>query len=191
MALVMQTAPAAEPVSVEEAKAYLRLDGSSEDVLISSLILTSRLHIETALGLALMAQEWRLVLDKWPEAGSVRLPLRPVQSVSEVRVFDADANPSVVDPARYIVDAVGVPSRLVASGAGWPKPGRAANGIEIDLTAGYGAEPEKVPEPIRQALLLLVAHWYEHRDPIEIGSQGAAIPADVSRLLSPYRTVRL
>jgi uncharacterized phiE125 gp8 family phage protein len=65
------------------------------------------------------------------------------------------------------------------------------NGIEIDLTAGYGAAPEDVPGPIRQALLLLVAHWYEHRDPIEIGSQAAAIPADVSQLLNPFRAVRL
>jgi len=41
------------------------------------------------------------------------------------------------------------------------------------------------------AILLLVAHWYEHRDPLEIGSAAAAIPAAVSDLLNPYREVRL
>lgn len=191
MALVMQTAHVAEPISVAEAKAYLRIDGSSEDVLISSLILTSRLHIEAALGLALMDQEWRLVLDRWPVSGVVRLPLRPLQSVSEVRVFDADGSASIVDPGSYIVDTAGTPPRLIATAAGWPKPGQVANGIEIDFSAGYGAVAEDVPEPIRQALLLLAAHWYEHRDPIEIGSGGSAIPGDVSRLLKPYRVVRI
>lgn len=190
MALVMRTAPVAEPISVAEAKAYLRVDGSSEDVLISSLILTSRLHIEAALGLALITQEWRLVLDRWPAPGAVRLPLRPVQSVDEVRVFHADGASIIVDPGSYIVDTAGMPARLVST-AFWPKPGRVANGIEIDLAAGYGGAAEDVPAPIRQALLLLTAHWYEHRDPIEIGSGGGAIPADVSRLLKPYRLVRL
>lgn len=191
MALVMRTAPVSEPVTVEEAKAYLRIDGSSEDTLISSLILTSRLHIEAALGLALMTQEWSLVLDGWPASGVVRLPLRPIQAVSEVRVLDADGSPSVVDTQSYVVDTAGTPPRLIATEAGWPKPGRAANGIEIDFKAGYGTSSADVPEPIRKALLLLVAHWYEHRDPIEIGAQSAAIPADVSRLLMPHRMVRL
>jgi uncharacterized phiE125 gp8 family phage protein len=48
-----------------------------------------------------------------------------------------------------------------------------------------------VPAPIRQALLLLVAHWYEHRDPIEIGTDSTIIPAAVSELLKPYRMRRL
>ncbi len=48
-----------------------------------------------------------------------------------------------------------------------------------------------VPAPIRQALLMLVAHWYEHRDPLEIGSAAAQIPGGISELLMPYRGVRL
>lgn len=191
MALVMRTAPGCEPISVAEAKAYLRIDGSSEDILISSLILTSRLHIEAALGLALISQGWRLVLDRWPRSGAVKLPLRPMQDITEVRVLDADGIPKIVNANSYVVDTAGVPPRLIATVAGWPKQGRAANGIEIDLTAGYGGEAKDVPEPIRQALLMLVAHWYEHRDPVEIGSDAVAIPSGVSRLLKPYRMVRI
>lgn len=191
MALVMRTAPGCEPISVAEAKAYLRIDGSSEDILISSLILTSRLHIEAALGLALISQGWRLVLDRWPRSGAVKLPLRPMQDITEVRVFDADGIPKIGNANSYVVDTAGVPPRLIATVAGWPKQGRAANGIEIDLTAGYGGEAKDVPEPIRQALLMLVAHWYEHRDPVEIGSDAVAIPSGVSRLLKPYRMVRI
>ena len=190
MALVMRAAPAAEAITAAEAKAYLRVDGGNEDALIASLILTSRLHIEAALGMALMTQEWSLVLDRWPEGDELRLPLRPVQEVSEVRVFDEAGNASVVASADYLVDTAGTPPRLVAKRP-WPKPGQAANGIEIDLTVGHGDAPADVPEPMRQALLLLVAHWYEHRDPIEIGGATVKVPADVSRLLQPFRMVRL
>ncbi len=73
----------------------------------------------------------------------------------------------------------------------WPMPGRDANGIEIAFVAGFGAQPSAVPEAIRHALLLLVAHWYANREPMELGSPAVAIPDDISRLLKPYRDLRL
>ncbi|KUO65532.1 MAG: hypothetical protein APF80_13205 [Alphaproteobacteria bacterium BRH_c36] len=191
MALLQLTGPVAEPVSVAEAKEHLRVDGTSEDTLISSLILTSRLHIEAALGLALMTQSWRLLLDRWPKDGEVRIPLRPLQSVGEIRTYDAVGASSVLPADRYVVDAVSNPGRVVPQGGALPSPGRAANGIEIAFVAGYGDTPSDVPAPIRQALLLLIAHWYEHRDPVEIGTPGVAIPGAVSRLLKSYRQARI
>ncbi|AHB49044.1 hypothetical protein W911_12515 [Hyphomicrobium nitrativorans NL23] len=196
MALTLMGAPAVEPVSVSAAKAHLRIDGDAEDILIASLIVTSRLHVEAALGLALISQEWRLTLDKWPEPRSsknaaVRFPLRPVHSIEEVRVRGADGTPDVLPPERYLLDQDALTPRLVPNGESWPAPGLPVSGIEIDFEAGMGAEAEEVPEPIRHAILLLVAHWYEHRDPMEIGSAGAAIPHAVSDLLKPYREVRL
>ena len=190
MALVMTGAPALEPVTVAEAKAHLRVDGSAEDALIASLILTSRLHIETALGLALITQSWRLQLDFWPDKRDVDLPLRPLQSVDEVRVLDAAGTPAIIAPSLYLIDVASAPPRLVRRTA-LPQPGQVARGIEIDLTAGYGAAADDVPAPLRQALLLLVAHWYEHRDPIEIGAEDMAIPSVVSELLAPFKVVRL
>ncbi|MFA5900725.1 MAG: head-tail connector protein [Hyphomicrobium sp.] len=190
MALVLTSAPATEPVSVSEAKAHLRVDGAAEDTLIASLILTSRLHIETALGLALITQSWRLHLDRWPDARDVAVPMRPLESVDEVRVISADGDPTIIAASQYLVDATSVPPRLVRRAA-LPVPGQVARGIEIDFTAGYGDEPEDVPAPIRQALLLLVAHWYEHRDPIEVGAADTVIPSVVSDLLAAYRVARI
>ncbi|MCZ7595258.1 MAG: head-tail connector protein [Hyphomicrobium sp.] len=191
MALVLTSGPALEPVTVSEAKAHLRVDGTAEDTLIASLILTSRLHIETALGLALITQSWRLLLDAWPDGKHVELPLRPLQAVDEVRVVSAAGDPTIVSASNYLVDVAGVPPRLVRNGAAWPQPGRQASGIGIDFAAGYGDAAADVPAPVRQALLLLVAHWHEHRDPIEIGAADMVVPAAVSDLLAPYRMARL
>lgn len=191
MALVMTSGPGPEPVTVSEAKAHLRLDSSAEDLLIASLILTSRLHVEAALGLALISQAWTLTLDRWPDGDAVVLPMRPVQAIAQVRVRDAAAGALVVDPASYRLDGQGVPARLVRREVGWPSTHQNSAGVEIDFVAGFGAAAADVPEPIRHAVLLLVAHWYEHRDPIEIGAAGTAIPRPVSELLAPYRVVRL
>jgi uncharacterized phiE125 gp8 family phage protein len=190
MGLVLTSAPASEPVTVAEAKAHLRVDGSAEDALIASLILTSRLHVETAIGLALITQEWRLTLDGWPEARDVALPLRPLQAVDAVRVLGAAGDAATIAPSQYLVDVASVPPRLVRRGA-FPVPGVPVGGIEIVFTAGYGDAADDIPAPIRQALLLLVAHWHEHRDPLEIGSAEIVVPPAVSQLLQPYRVIRL
>ncbi len=191
MSLTMLSAPAVEPISVAEAKEHLRVDGTTEDTLISSLIMTSRLHIEAALSLALITQTWRQTLDRWPKSGQVHIPLRPLQAVTEIRVYDGNGGSAVMPSADYIVDVAGNPGRVVPTGVVWPTPGQKAAGIEIAFTAGYGDAADDVPAPIRQALLLLVAHWFEHRDPVEIGTSGVAIPAAVSRLLKPYRLARI
>lgn len=191
MALTLTSGPAEEPVTVAEAKAHLRIDGSAEDILIASLIVTSRLHVEAALGLALITQGWRLTLDIWPEDGVVRFPLRPIQSIASVTVLDENGTPTVVTSEDYLLDGQALRPRLIARDGKWPAPGLRANGIDIQFAAGIGDEPEDIPQPIRHAILLLVAHWYEHRDPLEIGAAAAAIPAAVSDLLKPYREVRL
>lgn len=197
MALVLTSGPPVEPVTLAEAKAHLRLDTTSEDALVSSLIITSRLHIEAALGLALITQAWSCFIDAWPPAGpgevpgAVPLPLRPVQSIAAVRLYGADESVETLPADSYFLDGAGSPPRLVRQAAtSWPVPRRPANGIEIALVAGCGDAAADVPAPIRQAILLLVAHWYEHREPVEIGAQ-IPVPQMVTELLQPYRLVRL
>lgn len=188
MSMTMTAAPAAEPVTLAEAKAHLRVDADDENAFISSLIVTSRLQIEAALGLALVTQSWRMALDEWPMDNVIELPLRPVQSVETLAVsVPGDTNVTLA-PSTYIVDGTGAPARIVLT-ASLPAPHRTARGISVDFTAGFGAA-SAVPQNIKHALLLLVAHWYESREP-HGDEAAAAIPDAVSSLLAPYRVVRL
>lgn len=191
MGLVQLSGANVEPVSLDETKAFLRIDGNAEDALVSSLILTSRLHIEAALGLALITQSWRMTLDAWPRDGVVGMPLAPVRAITQVRVNDGDGNAIELPASSYVLEATARPARLFAKDGPLPQPGVRAGGLEIDFTAGFSDTAAGVPEPIRQAIMLLVAHWYEHRDPIEIGAPATAVPHSVNRLLHPYQPVRL
>lgn len=192
MRLTLTTGPAAEPLSLDEAKAHLRVDGTEEDGLISSLITTSRLHVEAALGLALIVQTWRWQADRWPDAGDgvIELGVRPVLTVDAVSVTGADGMAAVLDPATYSVDIAGGVARLAAL-ADWPAPGARLGGAIIDFTAGYGSAASDVPAPLRQALKLLVAHWYEVREPVYVGTMAARVPDTVSDLLAPFARRRL
>ena len=190
MSLVMTGAPALEPVSLAEAKAHLRVDTASEDTFIAGLITTSRLQVEAILALALIAQNWTWRFDVWPRK-SVTFPMGPVSAVASVRIQNSDLSFTTLAPATYIVDGRAEPPRLIPVGGMFANPGVAALGVEIAFTAGYGATAADVPTPLKQAILLLVAHWFENREPALDGALAVRFPDAVIGLLEPYRTRRL
>src|SRR5690606_27665590 len=77
MTLFRTVDPAAEPVTLAELKAHLRLEHDSEDALLNGLNRAAREDLERTTGLALIDQNWRLALDKWPRDGCVAVMLHP------------------------------------------------------------------------------------------------------------------
>lgn len=180
--------PAEEPVSLAEARAFLKLDGNEEDGLIETLIGAARLHVEGITGQALLAQSWRIVLDAWPDPGWVRLPVAPLISVTAVCAIDGHGASHEIGLAQFRAEA----DRLLVprAVAGMPML-QERGGIEIDYVAGFGTEPGAVPADLRQAMLGLVAHWHEHRDAVIVAGSGAVVPSGFDRLVAAHKRVRL
>ncbi|WIY53667.1 head-tail connector protein [Devosia sp. YIM 151766] len=180
--------PAEEPVSLAEAKAFLKVDGNDEDALIETLIGAARLHVESVTGKALLAQSWRVVLDDWPPGGVVKLPMSPLIAVTNIAAIDDNGGSHDIDLGQFRSE----PDRLILPRvvAGMPTM-QHRQGIEIDYDAGYGSEPEDVPADLRQALLGLVAHWHEHRDAVIVAGSGAIVPSGFERMVASYKRVRL
>lgn len=183
--------PVEEPVSLAETKAFLRLDADTEDGLVTTLIAAARLHVEGTTGRALVRQGWRAVLDRWPADRVVTLPVAPPLELSEIRVFDEQDDEQVLGLAQFLPETGVAPARLLLPGAidGMPVL-RERLGIEIDYVAGFG-EAADVPADLKQAVLALVAHWFEHRDAVIVAGSGAVVPAGFERLVAGYRRVRL
>ena len=150
--------PGEEPVTLAEAKAFARIDGDDEDALVAALIAAARLHVESLTGRALVTQTWRLVL-KCVSGLVVPLPVVPARDLVEAP-----------DGAVLQGDSV-----LLAA---------AVDELTVDYTAGYG-EAGDVPQDLKQAVLTLVAYWYEHRDSV------TSAPIGFERLVATYRRVRL
>lgn len=185
MYLRLVTPPTIEPVTLEEVKLHLRVDGTEEDSLISALITAARQKAEEYTKRVFITQSWELALDS--VSGKVYLPRPPIQAINEV-TLDGE----IVSAENYSLIGQDVfYSRI---------PFRAINpaSLVIRYTSGYGSNATDVPQAIRQAILMLVAHLYEAREgeapQVEYEVQaraGADIPPMVASLLRPYRVMVL
>jgi uncharacterized phiE125 gp8 family phage protein len=185
MSAILLTPPAAEPISLAESKHWLRVEHDADDELIGSLVASARREVELATRRSLVTQTWRIVLNCWPRAGRIVSPVNPLRSVEAVRVFDESGTASALDPEGFVLNTASLPGVIAFMPANVMHPGRVFAGIELDVSAGHG-DADDVPGPLVQALRLLLAHRYEHR-----GDAFAAIPADVERLISPFRILSI
>lgn len=210
MAVKVITAPSGEPISLDQAKAHLRVDTADQDDLIEALITAARERVEDETGRALITQTLEIALDYFVEppdlrfvtlpyltpAKAILLPRPPLIALKRISYYDRDGNvvllhdevgsPTVI--SDLVVDTYSVPGRLVpASGGNWPSVQDRANAVTIRYTAGYGADGESVPMPIRQAMLLLIGHY--HENPSAVGDSMAEIPMGVDFLLQRHRVL--
>ena len=188
-ALELKTAPVDEPISRSEAKTHLRVDISGDDTLIDNLILAARQFTETYLQRCLITQTWYQYWD-WGFPAVLTLEKNPVQSVTAITYVDGNAATQTVDSSLYTVDTNQKACLIYpAYQTIWPVPRVYHNAVKVEFIAGYGDAATDVPEPIRNAMLLLIGHLYENREmtaPINI----AEVPFTYKTLLAPYRLVR-
>jgi len=185
MFLRLVTPPQLEPVTVEEAKQHLRIDGNEEDDYIASLITVARQRAEEYTRRAFISQTWELALDRADK--TIYLPKPPVEFIESVTLDGKE-----VDPKNY---------ELLGSNVFYPKiPLNAVKpcGLVIRFISGYGDNPEHIPRPIRQAILMLIGHLHEAREgqapQVQYEAQariGADMPPSVISLLRPYRVMML
>ncbi|MEO1037923.1 MAG: phage head-tail connector protein [Pseudomonadota bacterium] len=197
MSLIQTTAPAVEPVSLSEAKAFLRVGHEHEDELIGRIVSAARSIVEANTGRALIQRGFRETLDGWSltrlsACGTAFALLRPpLVSVEAVRVRDPAGALSLWDSDEYRIDPEADPGRLIARAPfAFLKPAPGPGGIEIEFTAGYGLASSDVPAPLRQATLAIAAQLYSDGQRAERAGRGDVVAAHQA-LLAPFRTVRL
>lgn len=179
------SAPGAEPLTLAEVKAHMRLDGGDEDALVSALIGVARSYLEHTTGLCLISQGMRLYLDRWPKNGVVRIARGPVRTIDAVTVYGEDGTPQPVALSGHWLDGESRPARFWLAAP--PTPGRSVNGIEIDFTAGFGDAGADVPDELKRAMLTHVALMFSYRGVVPPGDQPAAVPAGYDRLVAPWQ----
>lgn len=192
MARVLVTPPAKEPLEIGEVLNHLRVDGLEEANLITALIGVAREYAETFTGRALITQTWDLTLDCWPYGVTIELPRPPLQSVTSIKYLDIEGVEATVDSGSvYLVDTTNRPGRIrLRLGQSWPADTlREMAAITVRFVAGYGDDPDDVPQMIRQAMLLMIGDLYENRETSIVGTTVGKTTFATDSLLWPYRLV--
>ena len=181
-------APAETPVSLTEAKAHLRVLHAADDAFIGALIDLATTYIGGRAGIvgrALVTQSWEYRIDDFPDGGRIELPLPPLVSVESVKYLDADGAEQTLATSVYNVETSTLVGMIrLAYNQDWPETLDDDYAVRIRFTAGYGAAAA-VPVPLKQAILLLIGHFYVNRDMGVDLPRGA--PFAVEALLAPHR----
>ena len=157
----VSTAPSSEPITLSEAKLYLRVDNSADDALITALITAAREAVERYTSRALGTQTITQVLDCFPGFG-FRLAVHPVQSITSVTYKDENGNTQTLSSSIYMLDNYEMPNGVVLkANQQFPSVYPETNAVTVVYVAGEVAG--NVPKAILQAMYLAIADFYENR----------------------------
>ncbi|MEM7732718.1 MAG: head-tail connector protein [Pseudomonadota bacterium] len=193
MMLIEETAVPQAALPVDEFKAHLRLgtgfsDDDIQDAVLESFLRAALSAIEARTGKILITRNFSWVLSAWRDIIGQPLPVAPISEVTGMVMVTAAANASPVDADQFtlVMDM----HRPVLKPTGHCLPKIPLNGtVEIDFIAGIGANWGELPADLGHAVLLLAAHYYEHRQ--EATLTEASMPYGVSSLIERYKNVRV
>jgi uncharacterized phiE125 gp8 family phage protein len=189
--ITLVTGPAQEPVALAAAKEFLKVEHNLEDSFIERLIVSARQRAEQLTRNQLMTATWKLTLGAFCD--EIRLPKPPLQLVTSVQYIDTAGTLQTVSAADYQVDLggrqPGVMGRVVpAYGKVWPTARDELESVRVTFVAGWGDDPDEVPGPLVDWIMVQVATHFENRQLLEPGQLTELRFVDA--LLRPY-TVRL
>jgi hypothetical protein len=196
---------AIEPIGLADAKLHLRLEIPDDDALVARLLVAARLRASALLRQTLLVTSYQWFLDSFPAAGGgyfnrfirqqglnpqwlpnssaiMYVPNPPLISVESVQFVDSNGQLGTVNPDNYVVSA-GYSSRIQPlPGCIWPVGRPQLDGVQVTYTAGV-ATADLVADNVKVAMLLMLAHWYEHREEVS-DFQIFPVPQAVDALLA-------
>lgn len=205
--------PTVEPVTLDQFKAHVRVDTSftDDDTIMQVYLIAAREYAEKYTRRSFFSQQWQLTLDHFPtylhqgtinpalrrdwlyysgiwNGMTIALPKSPVTSIDSVTYLDATGSKQTLDKSQYTADLTSTPARIVpAPGLYWPLATLYVPGsVQVTYTAGAYTEASDCPQAIAVAILLLAAHWYEHRESVSEVTM-REVPFAVSALLDMHR----
>lgn len=183
--LVRITPPAVEPVSLSFAKQHCRVDTDADDLYIQSLISVARQYVEDVLDITICATVWEVKYDLFPVWAIVLPRLPMLDRAVTVTYRSGDGTYSQLSSATdFQVDASVIPGRIYPQWArSWPATRGDENSVAVRYSAGYGDDGQAAPPIVKHLILLLVAHWYDTRQPAVTGAP-QSVPQTFDTLLA-------
>jgi uncharacterized phiE125 gp8 family phage protein len=172
------------PVTLAEAKTHLRLLSDDLDTEVVALLEAATEYCESVCGRSLrVSQTLTQKYDGWP-CSPVRFDRQPVTAITSVTYYDADDASQTVSSSNYRLLASSEAAALLEFDSDFTRPTLSdrADAVTVTYTAGY-ASIEAVPQRARQAIKLLIGHWFNHGEAVNIGNITTEVPMSTGALL--------
>lgn len=188
--LSLVTAPTTYPLTVAEARGHVRQDLMDDDAWLQDAIAAATEMVEGDTNRQLITAVSRLSLDGVPAQGWIDIPRPPLVSVSSLTYVDTNSVTQTWAATNYRVSAPAGPrcarGRItLASGISWPTLATVSDALQVNFTHGYGAA-SAVPAMLKQALKLLIAHWYDNRSTIVIGTSSKELELTYRSVIAKF-----
>ena len=189
MRLTRTTAPVEKAITVDQVKSYCGVDHAFHDAMIATLIGAVSKYLDGPsgiLGRAILQQTWLLELESWPSR--IHLPLEPVSSVA-VSWLDAEGVEAILDASSYQLVAGPAVQPFIEweADAALPQLSGQMYPVRVVIAAG-AADAASVDDGLKQAMIMLAGHWYDHREAV-VAQATSELPLGISALLARYRRV--
>lgn len=190
--MIFQTqiaAPLQPAVTLAEAKRHLRVLHDDEDDLIGELSWVATEAVQDMTGRQLIEATWRQ--DQAGASGRDLVRLERVPVLRLVGVSYKNAAEETVTPTPWDWQEIGADEKWFVQptvGFAWPDAAPVVDALQITYVAGYGPDPADVPAPLRHAVLMMLAHFYQRREAVTEGVRVAETPLAVQHIVDLYRT---
>jgi uncharacterized phiE125 gp8 family phage protein len=178
---------------VQALKDHLRMgsgfaEDGLQDGLLEGFLRAALAAIEVRTGKALFQRAFTWTVEGWRQGDRAALPVAPVSAVTAVvTITSAGVETTVPATAWRLVQDAQRPLLLALSGTMPVIPQN--GGARVAFTAGFAAAWTGLPADLRQAVMLLAAHFYEYRT--DTGLAEGCMPFGVTALIERYRPARL
>lgn len=189
MIFSVTTPPGQEPLTVEDVKAFLHVDGDEEDAWFAETIQEAREYVEELTERALFQQTRTYYLDEFPQGCDpiIRLPGSPIQSVTWVKYLDSNGVEQTISVADYRTDLFSQPARIMPEyGKYWPCTRPVVNAVNIKVVCGY-ADVSDIPAKFKNAMKLFISTFYQNRGDFGGDSSGKPDLSAVDAILFSER----
>ncbi len=159
-------------ISLHHIKSHLRLDSNLEDDYLEKLIKTATKSIENYLQRSLILKTWKCLIPNQNSVTihNIKLYHPPLFNILNVCEILSETEKRTIK--RYtLTPHTHIPTLSVYG-----------KSIEVTYKAGYGENYLNIPEPLQQAITLLVGEMFEKRvECVDVVNES------VKFLLQPYR----
>ncbi|SHF05208.1 phage conserved hypothetical protein, phiE125 gp8 family [Kaistia soli DSM 19436] len=182
-------------ISLEDLKSHLRIDTGDDDNLLKTYLAAATATAEAATGRVFLPTAFEFSADGFGCA--LAIPAVPLRGDVVLAYLDPANQEQTVDTAEFyaVEDTAGF-SVITTDTFTWPDLSPRARPVRVRFRAGYdSADPASDPAimPLdprdRQMVIMLVGHWYEHRETVGEASVASA-PLAFDLLASQRRIYR-